>query len=269
MSITTLDGVIAGMRPPEHFIKVGSAGEGAGIFQSYWGVTGRPSIGSRNGTVNGAVITGPSVAGQFILPSAVGGQNIHLARFAAIANISGLLVLADRLWDNTVTNAAGAQAITTPTWPARDSNGATAGEGVMVGLEFSVASTQVSANTPTLTYTDQSGNAGATATMSPALPTTPAVQSFYPFPLAAGDTGIRAISSFNHGANAQTASTSHLVAYRPIVSLSINGAFIGDAVDALTSGFPRLYDNSAPFLLWLPSGGTATTVTGEVVFTQG
>lgn len=115
MAITTLDGVIAGMRPPEHFIKIGAAGEGAGFFQSYWGVTGRPAAGSRSGALNGAVLTGPTVAGQLPLPAAVGGQNIHLARFAATGNIAGRLILADRLWDNTVANTAGAQGITSPT----------------------------------------------------------------------------------------------------------------------------------------------------------
>jgi hypothetical protein len=137
-----------------------------------------------------------------------------------------------------------------------------------VGLEFSVASTQAGTAAATLTYTDQGGTAGVTTTISPVIPATAAAQSFYPFPLAAGDTGIRAVSSFNH-VTAQTASTAHLVAYRPIASLQIKGAFIGDAIDALTSGMPRIFDNSVPFLLWLPSAGTATTHTGEVVFTQG
>lgn len=268
MAITNLDGVIAGMRPPESFIKIGGAGEGAGFFQSLWGVGGRPAAGGRSGTLNGAIYTGPTVAGQIPIPAAVGGQNIHLARFSGVGNISGRLILADRLWDNTVANTAGAQAITSPTWPARDSNGATAGEGVLIGLEFSVASTNAGTAAATLTYTDQSGNTGASVTISPVIPVTPAAQSFYPFPLASGDTGVRAVSSFNH-ISAQTSSTSHLVAYRIISSLSLNGAFIGDAVDALTGGMPRVYDNSVPFLLWLPSAGTATTHVGEVIFTQG
>lgn len=268
MAISTLDAVIAGMRPPESFIKIGGAGEGAGFFQSLWAVSGRPAAGSRSGTLNGAIYTGPAVAGQIPVPAAVGGQNIHLARFSGMGNIAGRLVLADRLWDNTVANTAGAQAITSPTWPARDSNGATAGEGVLVGLEFSVASTLAATASPTLTYTDQGGTTGVTTTMSPALPQTCAAQSFYPFPLAAGDTGIRAVSSFNH-VSGQTSSTAHLVAYRVLASLNLNGAFIGDAVDALTGGMPRVYDNSVPFLLWLPSAGTATTHVGEVIFTQG
>jgi hypothetical protein len=268
MAITTLDGVIAGMRPPESIIKIGGAGEGAGFFQSLWGVGGRPAAGSRNGTLNGAILTGPTVAGQIPIPAAVGGQNIHLARFAASGTIVGTLILADRIWDNTVANTAGAQAIVSPAWPARDSNGATLGEGILVGLEFSVASTQAGTAAATLTYTDQGGTAGVTTTISPVIPATPAAQSFYPFPLAAGDTGIRAVSSFNHVV-AQTASTGHLVAYRPIVSLQIKAAFLGDAVDALTSGFPRIFDNSVPFMLWMPSAGTATTHVGEAIFSQG
>jgi hypothetical protein len=37
----------------------------------------------------------------------------------------------------------------------------------------------------------------------------------------------------------------------------------------LTSGFPRFYDDSVPFLLWQPSVTTATTMQGLVCYTQG
>jgi hypothetical protein len=268
MAITTLDGAIAGMRAPQSILKIGAAGEGAGFFQSLWGVAGFPAAGAQQAGVNGAIYTGPNAQGQIQIPAAVGGQNIYLARLAATANIAGKLVLADRLWANTLANTAGAQAISSPAWPARSSDGTANGEGVLVGLEFSVASTQASTSAATLTYTDQGGTTGQVTTMNPVIPATPALMSFYPFPLLAGDSGIRAVSSFNH-VNAQTGSTSHLVAYRPLASINIAGAFIGDAIDALTSGFPRLFDNSVPFLLWLPSAGTATTVVGEAVFTQG
>lgn len=268
MSITTVDGALAGMRPPEDFLKVGATMEAAGVFYSPFYVSGRPGAAAAPAPgLNGAALT--TYAGQIPFTNP-GAGNSYLARLEASATVAGKLLLCDRLWHNsgyTVTTTT-AQNTTHPGLPARDANGATNGDGVMLGIEVSTATTNGSAVTNmTASYTDQSGNAGATATVA-SFPATATVGTFVPFQLAAGDTGVRSVQSLTLGTSL-VAGAVHLVQYRILAALNIPVANVGAAVDALTGGFVRLYDNTVPFLLWLPSATTAVTVSGQMIVTQG
>lgn len=268
MAITTIDGVIAGMRPPEEFIKVGASMEGAGVFHSYFYTTGRPGAAAANSSgLGGAALT--SAAGQvpFVNP---GAGNSYLARLECASSQAGSLLLCDRLWHNSgigVTTTT-AQTINSVTWPARDRDGATSGEAIMVGIEVSGATTNGAAvTTITMSYTNQVGTSGRTATI-PSFPATAVTGTFVPFMLAAGDTGIRSVQTITLGTTL-TAGTIHLVAYRLLSKLNIPLANTGSSVDALSGGFVRLYDNTVPFLVWLANGTGAATVTGQMIVTQG
>jgi len=118
-----------------------------------------------------------------------------------------------------------------------------------------------------LAYTDESNNAGNTGTIA-SFPITAVAGTFVPFQLAAGDRGIRSIQSITLGTS-YGGGVIHLVAYRLLASVGISVANISKAVDILTAGSPRLYDNSVPWLLWLAASTTAVNVTGSLVYTQG
>lgn len=77
------------------------------------------------------------------------------------------------------------------------------------------------------------------------------VGTFEIFNLAAGDTGIRAPSSFIQSAT-RTSGTMHLVLFRILAQMEVSAANIGNAIDVLTSGMPRLYDGTVPQLVWFP-----------------
>lgn len=268
MAITTVDGALAGMKPPEDFLKVGATMEAAGVFYSPFYVTGRPGAATAPSPgLNGAALT--TYAGQIPFTNP-GAGNSYLARLEASASVAGKLLLCDRLWHNsgyTVTTTT-AQNTTHPGLPARDANGATSGDGVMLGIEVSTATTNAGAITNmTASYTDQGGTAGATATIA-SFPITATLGTFIPFNLAAGDTGVRSVQSLTLGTSLVTGVV-HLVQYRILASVSCPVANVGFAVDALTAGFPRLYDNTVPFLLWLPSATTAVTIAGQMIVTQG
>lgn len=272
-AITSLDGVVAGMRPPLEVLKVGATMEAVGVKHSFFYTTGTPGAAAAPSPgINGAALT--TYAGQVPFTNP-GSGNTYLARFAAAGSVAGRAFLYDRLWHNSgiVVTTTTAQTFTTPTWPARDVSGSTDGVGVMCAIEVSTATTNASAITnTTLSYTDQSGNTGNTATIS-SFPATAVAGTFVPFQLAAGDTGIRAITAASSGGI--TLGTSygggaiHLVCYRHLAELELPIANTGNAVDAITSGFPRLYDNTVPFLVWLPTATTAVTLTGSIVYTQG
>jgi hypothetical protein len=264
-AITTIDGVIAGMTAPEDVIKVGAATT-VGRWYSPFYVAGRPGAATAPSPgIAGAALT--TYAGQIPFTNP-GSGNTYLARFSGTANVLGTLILADRLWHNsgiTVTSTA-SQNINSATWPARDSACSTNGANVMIGAEVS---TVMGAGTPTWTmgYTDSAGNAG-NSTVTAAQATTMAVGSFIPIQLAAGDTGVRSIQTWQQSAT-MTSGVYHLVAYRILARVPVTIANVDSAVDALTSGFPIMCDNTVPFLLWLPATTTAPTLTGQMVVTQG
>lgn len=272
MAITTLDGAIAGFQLPRPFIKTGitMAAVAQQRAYTYWYAAGNPGASAANSAgVNGQAVTpglGTSVDGRILRTNPSSG-NAYLGRLAVNASERGTLWLIDRLWQNSglsVTSTT-AQAISPATLPARDLNGTTNGAGVMAGIEWSATG---GAGTPTvtLTYTDQDGNTGATGTFTGVA--SPPVGTFEIFTLAAGDTGIRAPTSFIQSGT-RTSGTMHLVLFRVIAQVEVPTSSVGNAIDALTGGLPRIYDDSVLQLLWFPGATTATGVSGTYIETQG
>lgn len=273
MAITTLDGAIAGMQPPQPYMKVGGTMSAVGAQRAYtpWYAAGIPGASTATAAgINGEAVTpsvsAATVAGRIPRTNPVSG-NAHLARLSAMGSNIGTLWLIDRLWHNSglSVTSTGAQAITPATLPARDNNGSTNGAGVMAAIEWSAAG---GAGTPTvtLTYTDQDGNTGATGTFTGVA--SPAAGTFEIFTLAAGDTGVRAPTSFIQNAT-RTSGTMHLVLFRVIAQVECTAINVGNAIDALTSGLPRIYNDSVLQFLWFNTSTTATQMSGQYIETQG
>lgn len=267
MAITTLDGVIAGMQPPKSIVKAVTPALVAGRPHSLFYLAGSPGAAIANTAgIGGAALT--AYAGQIPFTNPVAG-NTHLAKFMAQITQPGTLILCDRLWHNsglsmTLTTA---QTIDSAAWPARSADGTINGDQVLIGLEVMTA-TGAGAPIQSMSYTNQAGVAGKTA--SGILPgvASSAIGAFYPMGLAAGDSGVRSIQTWTQSAS-WTSGAAALVAYRELARLDISAANIPNAVDALTSGFPRMFDNTVPFLIFIPSTYTASNVTGQVIWTQG
>lgn len=267
MAITTLDGAIAGMKAPRHIAKALTGTLVAGRPVTLWGLAGRPGAGAYNGTLNGVTLSSPQ-NGQLPFTNPVSG-NTYLAKLAAAATQPGLLVLADRLWHNggfTITSTA-AQNITSPTWPARDAAGSTDGDGVLLAVEVS-ALVGAAAPTITISYTNQAGTAGRSATNIIATNNSAIAGTMYEIGLQAGDTGVRSVQSLTLSAS-QISGTINLVAYRILATVELPIAGIPQAVDVLTAGMPRLFDSSVPYLYFVPSTTTTSSIVGNVIFTQG
>lgn len=270
MAITTLDGLIAGMLPPEPVVKAAFTGEASGLFHTPFYLAGRPGAAvAPTPGLAGAALT--SYAGQIPFPAAVGGKNIYLAGLGGVqAGNVGAAYLMDRLWHNSgiVVTTTTAQTINSVAWPARDQNGSTNGVGVMVGIEVSTATTNAGAvTTITMSYTNQAGTAGQVATI-PNFPATAVAGTFVPFMLAAGDTGVRSIQSITLGTTL-TAGTIHLVAYRQCAWLAMGASNVGVDKDGVQLGFPRMFDNSVPFFLYNLLGTAGGTASIQVLYSQG
>lgn len=272
MAITTLDGALAGFRAPVPITKVGIATAAVGATRGHtlWYAAGNPGASVANAVgVNGQAVTpalGTSVQGRIPRTNPVSG-NAYLGRMAMRASTAGSLWLIDRMWQNSglVVTQTTAQAITPAALPARSGDGTANGANVMAAVEWS-ATGGAGVPTVTLTYTDQDGNAGATGTFTGVA--SPPVGTFELFTLAAGDTGIRAPTSFIQSAT-RTSGTMHLVLFRVLAQMDVTAANVGGAIDAITSGLPRLYDDTVLQLVWFPSVTTATNFMGQYIETQG
>lgn len=268
MAINSMDAAIAGARSPDNFLKVGTTMEAAGVLHSLFYTSGSPGAAAApTPGVAGTALT--TYAGQLPFGNPGSGET-RLMRFAATANTGGTLLLVDRLWHNSglAVTTTTAQTVNSVAFPARDEYGTTDGEGVMIGIEVSTATTNASAiaNT-TMSYTNSAGTSGRTATL-PSFPATAVSGTFIPFQLAAGDEGVRSVQSVTLGTS-YGGGTIHLVAYRVLSHLPISSPNVGNFVDIISSGAIKLYDNTVPQLIWLPVSSVATTVIGQFVVTQG
>lgn len=266
MAITTLDQAVAGARAPESIFKVGTAAAAAGRHHSLFYAAGRPGAAAAPSPgINGAALT--SYAGQIPFTNPSGGALSYLLKLAMSGATAGQILLLDRLWHNSGLNLTltTPQVIVPAAIPARDRDGLANGTDILAGLEFSAAG---GAGTPTvtLTYTDEANNVGQTANFVGTA--SPPAGTMFLWPLAAGDLGVRAVTQYQQSAT-WTSGTAHIVLFRILAMLDLTSANIGNAIDAVTGGFPKLYDNTVPFIVVIPSATTATNYTGQMIVTQG
>ena len=259
------------------FMKSGSAADTVGYWYCTSKDAGFPGAWAP-GTpgVNGRVTDGTQSADYGCLPvknPAVGANFLTEIQWAASVNHTHLLF--DVLWVNSglsVTSTSTNQAITTPTLPARDVNGATSGEGCMIGILFSAASTLAATNAlSTVSYTNSKGVSGRTATMTAVqgsqLPATPVIGTIAWYNLAAGDTGVQSIQSFNIGATSWLTGTINLFIARDIATM---GTTIANVAAQKVLGSPgiRLYNGSCILHCYVASAITATFQNGELTIME-
>lgn len=262
MAITTLAGALSGMQPPQAFSKLFSNNFSVNAYPlSSWYAGGVPQAGTMNTTTSGGVALSSSsalVPGQiphFDPPSG----NSYLGRFSATVQTAGLLLLCDRLLHCgkaggsaiSVTSFS-AQTLNTTTLPARDDNGQTNGVGVQCGIEISSGTGAFSSIYATVSYTNSSGTSGRSGTTVSDLASVAQGQIF-PLQLAAGDFDVRSVQSLTLSASL-TSGGIGIVLYRILAGLEIPVNSANTVLDALTSGFPQIYNGCVPFLIFVPLG---------------
>lgn len=242
MAITTLDQLIAAPKPALTWMKTGTRTLVAAMPYSVFDVAGNPGAGTLNvgNTANGLVPT-DATAGYPIIPS-FGGAPGYLGRVDFSSSVPCRLMLYDRLF------VAGAYAYNANvTLASQPSFAARVPDGNYSGLELWVEG--VTAITGSLsvrvTYLDQDGNAGDTGTVATAV--APPVGRCVQLPLAAGDNGLRQINSVL--ATVSTAGTFNLMVLRPLPMFRVPTANNGDAHDPFKTGLPRIYDDSALYVM--------------------
>jgi hypothetical protein len=272
VAITNMDQLINAMvRSPRAYGKDTGTAEAVGISHTPWYQTGIVGAGAApTGGLNGATFSGPALAGQIAVPSAVAGATSYLARWSALhtGNI-GHLWLVDRQWGNVpVVTTTGSQAITSPTWVTRDESGSTNGAGVLLALECSSATGNGAPVTnTTVSYTNSAGTAGRTATLA-SFPATAVVGTWVPFSLQAGDQGVRSVQSITLGTS-YVSGAIHLATFRLIAELEVPSANTGFGKSFTGLNLPAVWDASVLQLVYWPTGTALGSVAGSVAFAQG
>lgn len=276
MAITTLAGINAGLQYPLAFARNPSS-----MFAFPYVKNGMYNNGSPGGLPLAQVAPSPGVSGaaltslnpgSFLFRNPVSG-NSYLAgfrrRFTSNQSTTGGSMVIDRLWDNSGLSVTltSAQTVNSVAWPARDANQSVNGEGVYIALEIS-ASVGAGAPVYSLSYTNQAGTAGRTATGMATATASASLGHWMIFALQAGDTGVRSIQTYTSSFSMTSGSIS-LVAFR-VISMFCGETAGGSTpsqipqsmfFDALGCGFPRIWNDSVLQLINLP--GSAQTPTGE------
>lgn len=257
------------------FMKTGTAADAVGYwyctskdagFPGAWavgtpGINGRTTDGTTS-TDNGCIpIKNPSTGANYLTEVTLGSSINHSHLFF------------DVLWVNSgiVVTTTTAQAITTPTLPARDINGTTDGEGCMIGLLTTTANTNAAViSNSTVSYTNSAGTAGRTATLSAIvgsqIPATPVIGTIVWFNLAAGDKGVRSIQSITLGTSLGAGAVSLLIA-RDIANIGTTLVNVQTTKKISDPGV-RLYNGTCLLHCNLASATTATFYNGELVIQE-
>lgn len=260
---------------PVVFMKSGTAPDATGYWYCTAKDAGFPGAWSP-GTpgINGRITDGTASADFGCLPiknPAIGANYLTELTMGASVNHSHLFF--DVLWVNSgiVVTTTTAQAITTPTLPARDVNGTTNGEGCMIGMLTTTANTNAAViSNSIVTYTNSDGTGGRTATLSAIvgsqIPATPVIGTLIWFNLQAGDKGVRSIQSITLNTSLGGGAVSLFIA-RDLANIGtslVNVQF----TRRLSDPGVRLYNGTCMLHCVLASAATATFFNGEVVIQE-
>lgn len=269
MAITTQDGLVAALGGAQRLIHVkANVTAVSGRTTALWSAAGQPGVGS--------VVLGQAAAGVVPLDSDSGYQtftnpgagNSYLAGVSGISTVSGMINIWDNVWCwgsggsgwNVTTTTA--QSTTAPAALTRPDS---TGKDTEAWLHV-LATLGVGAATPVLSYTDESGNAGAT---SGTLASTSSfiIGSMIQFPLAAGDSGVRSIQSLTL-TTTMTSGTAAIRIMKRVASLPVI-ANVGFKYDAFDLGMPIISNDAALMVGITAASTTSGPMQMELILAQG
>jgi len=276
MSITTLDGLLAGQVGGSPFIKVMTVTPVAGQLYSLWTYAGIPSqpITSAipTGNISGKFYTTAAgdTSGALKFPRPVTGDTVYINRFANNSTQLGTLFLCDRIWGDSLSPVG---TTTVNVWSGAFPRsiglaaGDSSGDGIHLAMEV-YTTMGANATTPKATIINSEG-AGDTVTCVNAVPATAVAGTFVPMYATKHCYGVRSVSQFHPLGTSHTSGVWGLTAYRIITRLGTYVAGVENDVDPFEIAFPKLFTNTTLFLLWMANGTTAPLICGNLRFAQG
>jgi hypothetical protein len=263
MPIATNDQFIASLKPRLRVIKNLTAARSAGAMVSPWLAPGLPVAGVLPAANTGTVYdrTSQGAIGPITAP---GGSNVfYLGGLRFRSSVAGDVDIYDRLITTTVPNVT---LTTAQTMPAAALPRYTTGDGVEMFMEVF---TTMGAGTPTLTisYTNQAGTAGRTATL--VVPTSAMTAGqVVPIPLQSGDTGVQTIQTITLSAT-MTSGNFGITLGRYLGGAGCPLANVStDPQDYAELGLPNITTSPCLWPLFIASSTTATTIYGHALINE-
>jgi hypothetical protein len=238
------------------FYKSSSLSEAAGVWHSLWTASGYPTGGAAPAGTPGAAYV--NAAGGL---GAWGNQDPltkHLLSIEAGANRDCWLMLYDRLVGvgGISLTSTGNKTVSSAALPRY-----TDGVGVQAWLEVSTITATPTCVVNLSSYTDHEGNTGASGGTLTFPATVTNVDTFLgPLPLAAGDLGVRAVSTLNVATASGGAGATSLVLIKPLAYLPLT-ASLGAALDLMAKlpSLPRVFDGATLGLAFVATGTNLST----------
>lgn len=239
-----------------------------GRGSTLWPVGPSPPVGSTPAAPPGGSTCDRTTTGALAQVDASGGSPTRTRHYLTTQMANGsaaphTLVLSDRLWHVRPSLTAGAQTITGV--PTRGVSTVAESVGNIIQIEV-VATLGATAHTWSITYTDESGNAGNVTSVvgvSGAVLNTLDMASGWWVPLLAGDTGVRAITSVNCGTT--VTGTVNIKIGSPLVYIPIYASNQPSIYDGVNSNFNMAEVKNGACLnhFVIPGIATATSFSGQ------
>lgn len=258
MAITTLDGIIAGAKQRISMTKTTSRTSVAAYGCSVFDLAGNPGAGTLAGTstTTGTVPT-DATAGCPTINAFGGGATGYVSRIEASNIVSCRIALYDMLWKGGAYTFNVSTSGNSPTSFSSRIPGGTDYTGLELWYEQVTAGTLV--QKVAVTYNDQAAASSTTGTV--AMPLAMIVGRMQLLPLAAGDTGIQGVTGVV--GTVASAGTFNILVMRPLGEVRIRVANDGVVQDALMTGLPIVFADSA--LRVIITADSTATQTPEIV----
>lgn len=243
MAITTLDEYVASSKQSVTLVKTSARTTIAAQWFSLFELAGQPGAGTLAGSSTAAgVVPTDATAGHPVLNAFGAGAAGYITKVEYGSSVACRIALYDMLWKGGAYAFNAAQALSgQPSFASRLPNGDY--KGLEIWVETVTAAT--GNQTWNVTYTNQDGVAGKT-TGAVGIGAAPTLGRMWQLPLAAGDTGVQAITNVAGGTG--SAGTANILILRPLWTGRVRIANDGDIHALDKTGMPRIYEDSALFI---------------------
>lgn len=258
MAITTRDGLIAAAKRIAPLYKTTTRTTVAGGWFSMFDIAGNPGAGVLAGgqssppaNTAGAVPT-DALAGYPTIPFSA--NRSYLSRLSASNTVISQIAVYDRIWVGGTYAFNANVNVTSSSWSSRVSydGGAADYSGLEIWVEQVTAATGNQA--VNVTYTDQGGASGSTGAVG--IGAAPTVGRCWQLPLAAGDSGLQAIT--NVTGSTATVGTFNVMVLRPLVRVYIPVANQQVLLNWADLGLPEVFNDAALYFLAMAPSGTSS-----------
>lgn len=244
MAITTLDQLIAAASQRVGILKTASMTTVAAIPFTTFAQAGNPGAGTLAGTSTAAGVVPTDADAGFPTITAFGVGNAgYINKIEFGSTVACRFTLFDMLWKGGAYAFNANVAVTPPSFSSRVLGGT---DYTNTELWFEQVTAATGIQSVNVTYTNQLGTTGKT-TGAISQGTAGIVGRMTQMPLAAGDTGLQAVT--NVAGTVATAGTFNVLVMRRLWQGRVRIANDGDIHDMLKTGMPQIFENSALYLV--------------------